>query len=162
MEQSFSMIEWSSVPVKHFSTSKVKANGSHHLSVNNYQVTTEAKWDTHTATNSVTNTHTHIHAHNPIMSASYLSQVIYLLLLLLLSLSDKLNMWISLNEKQHEEKEWWKKLLAVCQWNTYPLLLCGYKSLEAGGHAEAQLVNEWGLRLAVDLHPHTCLEGCVL
>ena len=45
---------------------------------------------------------------------------------------------------------------------TYPLLLCGYKSLEAGRHAEAQLVNKRGLRLAVDLHPHACLEGCIL
>lgn len=46
--------------------------------------------------------------------------------------------------------------------DTYPLLLCGYKSLEARSHTEAQLVNERGLRLAVDLHPHTCLEGCIL
>lgn len=46
--------------------------------------------------------------------------------------------------------------------HTYPLLLCGYKSLEARSHAEAQLVNERGLCLAMDLHTHTCLEGCVL
>lgn len=46
--------------------------------------------------------------------------------------------------------------------DTYPLLLRGYKGLETRGHAETQLVNEWGLRLAVDLHPHACLEGCIL
>ena len=46
--------------------------------------------------------------------------------------------------------------------DTYPLFLRGYKSLEAGGHAEAQLVNKWRLRLAVDLHSHACLKGCIL
>lgn len=46
--------------------------------------------------------------------------------------------------------------------DTYPLLLCGYKRLEARGDTKAQLMNKWGLRLAVDLHPHTCLEGCIL
>lgn len=45
---------------------------------------------------------------------------------------------------------------------TYPLLLGGYKRLEAGGHAEAQLVHKGRLGLAVDLHPHTRLEGRVL
>lgn len=46
--------------------------------------------------------------------------------------------------------------------DTYPLLLCGYKSLETRGDAETQLVNEGGFCLAVDLHPHTCLEGGIL
>lgn len=45
---------------------------------------------------------------------------------------------------------------------THPLLLCGYEGLEAGGHAEAQLVNKRRLRLAVDLHADTRLEGRVL
>lgn len=35
---------------------------------------------------------------------------------------------------------------------SYPLLLAGHKGLEAGSHPEAQLVDQWGLVLAVDLH----------
>lgn len=34
----------------------------------------------------------------------------------------------------------------------YPLLLAGHEGLEAGCHTEAQLVDEWRLILAVDLH----------
>lgn len=41
----------------------------------------------------------------------------------------------------------------------YPLLLAGHEGLEAGRHAEAQLVNEGGLLLAVDLHLHPRLVG---
>lgn len=46
--------------------------------------------------------------------------------------------------------------------DTYSLLLCGHKGLKAGGYAESKLMNEGGLRLAVDLHPHTRFEGRVL
>lgn len=34
----------------------------------------------------------------------------------------------------------------------YPLFLAGHKGLEARCHTEAQLVDEWRLILAVDLH----------
>lgn len=46
--------------------------------------------------------------------------------------------------------------------DTYPLLLCGYKGLEARRHPEAQLVHERGLRLAVDLDSDPGFKGRVL
>lgn len=98
---------------------------------------------------------TRMHAHNPIVPAG---ELFITVCSLFSPLWDQLNMWIRLQRRK------WKAIncSAVEVRDTYPLLLCGYKSLEAGGHAEAQLVNEWGLRLAVDLHPHTCLKGCIL
>lgn len=103
--------------------------------------------------------HTHMfHACSPIMPvmASYLSQGV-------LSLSDKLNMWIR-EEFQGRGNDYNKAIncVSVEVRDTYPLLLSGYKSLEAGGHAEAELVDKRGLRLAVDLHPHAGLESCIL
>lgn len=99
-----------------------------------------------------------LHACSPIMPvmASYLSQGF-------LSLSDKLNMWIR-EEFQGRGNDYNKAIncVSVEVRDTYPLLLSGYKSLEAGGHAEAELMDERGLRLAVDLHPDACLESCIL
>lgn len=59
--------------------------------------------------------------------------------------------------------EWsvWKTLMSNTE-KSYPLLLRGHKGLEARGHTEAQLVDKRRLRLAVDLHSHTCLKRCVL
>lgn len=41
----------------------------------------------------------------------------------------------------------------------HPLLLAGHEGLEAWGHAKAQLVNEGGLILAMDLHFDARFEG---
>lgn len=46
--------------------------------------------------------------------------------------------------------------------DTHPLLLRGYKGLEAGRHPEAQLMDKRGLRLAVDLHSYPSFKGRVL
>lgn len=42
------------------------------------------------------------------------------------------------------------------------LLLAGHKSLVAGGHPEAQLVDEWWLLLTVDLHSDPYLKRGLL
>lgn len=41
---------------------------------------------------------------------------------------------------------------------TYPLLLGGHKGLESRGHPEAELLDKWWLRLAVDLNFDSSLE----
>lgn len=161
MEQSFSVIEWGWVRVKHLSTSKVKASdGAGKLSF----VSQQSPRD-HGGQRRVQRVlgHTHTHTHVDACRKSHHAPCGMLFITGVFYLYDNLDMWIR-RGKQHKEEMIKKAIncVTVEMRDTYPLLLCGYKSLEAGGHAEAQLVNKRGLRLAVDLHSHTCLEGCIL
>lgn len=70
--------------------------GSYHLSVNNHQETTEASWGS-TNTSTHTHSHTYMHACNPTMTVIYQRDF--------LSLTDKMNMRIS-SEKQQKEEKW--------------------------------------------------------